>query len=186
MGYVSRGGEKLAFALERFDVDPSSWICADFGSSTGGFADCLLQRGAKRVYSVDTCYGTLAWSLRTDPRVVVMERQNALYLQLPEPMDLVTIDVGWTRQKFILPKAAQGVRRGGFVLSLLKTQYEAEPAQIKRGRLDPARVSDVVEHVLEELRTMGVPIVDVAESPLVGRKGNVEYWLKVIPGHCQK
>ncbi|RME40059.1 MAG: hypothetical protein D6788_04150 [Planctomycetota bacterium] len=108
--YVSRGGEKLAAALARFRVDPTGWTCADLGSHVGGFVDCLLQHGAARVYAVDTCYGTLAWRLRKDERVVVRERTNALHVTLPEPVDLVTIDVGWTRQEKVLPRAAALLR----------------------------------------------------------------------------
>ena len=105
-GYVSRGGEKLAAALDHFEIDVSDRVCADLGSHIGGFVDCLLQRGAERVYSVDTSYGTLAWKLRRDPRVVVLERTNAMHVVLSEPVDLVTIDVGWTPQSKILPAAA--------------------------------------------------------------------------------
>ncbi len=104
--YVSRGGEKLAAALNHFEIDVSDLVCADLGSHVGGFVDCLVQRGAARVYSVDTSYGTLAWKLRRDPRIVVLERTNAMHVVLPEPVDLVTIDVGWTPQSKILPGAA--------------------------------------------------------------------------------
>ena len=104
--YVSRGGEKLAAALDHFDIDVADRVCADLGSHVGGFVDCLVQRGAARVYSVDTSYGTLAWKLRRDPRVVVLERTNAMHVVLPEPVDLVTIDVGWTPQSKILPGTA--------------------------------------------------------------------------------
>ncbi len=105
--YVSRGGDKLAAALDYFGLDATDRVCADLGSHVGGFVDCLLQRGAARVYAVDTCYGTLAWKLRRNPRVVVRERTNAMHVSLPEPVDLVTIDVGWTPQSKILPNAAR-------------------------------------------------------------------------------
>ena len=104
---VSRGGDKLAAALDRFELDVAERVCADLGSHVGGFVDCLLQRGAARIYAVDTCYGTLAWKLRRDSRVVVLERTNAMHVSLPEPVDLVTIDVGWTPQAKILPNAAR-------------------------------------------------------------------------------
>jgi predicted rRNA methylase YqxC with S4 and FtsJ domains len=106
LAHVSRGGDKLAAALDHFELDVARRVCADLGSHVGGFVDCLLQRGAARVYSVDTCYGTLAWRLRRDPRVVVLERTNAMHVSLPEPVDLITIDVGWTPQAKILPNAA--------------------------------------------------------------------------------
>src|SRR3989344_8494735 len=101
--FVSRAGEKLQHALSIFDISVKNKIVADFGSSTGGFVDCLLQNGAQKVYSVDVSYGELAWKLRNDQRVVVMERTNAMHVTLPEKMDFITIDVGWTRQKLILP-----------------------------------------------------------------------------------
>src|ERR1041384_1734333 len=104
--YVSRGGLKLAGALDAFNVDVKGWICADLGCNVGGFTDCLLQRGAAKVYAVDTGYGAFAWKLRNDPRVVVMERTNTLYLQPPAVgIDLVVIDLGWTRQIHAIPAA---------------------------------------------------------------------------------
>jgi len=105
--YVSRAGGKLAAALDHFRVDVAGCVCADLGSQIGGFVDCLLQRGAIRIYAVDTCYGTLAWKLRRDPRVVVLERANAMHVSLTEPVDVVTIDVGWTTQCKILPNVTR-------------------------------------------------------------------------------
>lgn len=105
--FVSRGGEKLAAALDHFSLNVAGWVCADLGSHIGGFVDCLLQRGAARVFAVDTCYGTLAWKLRRDRRVVVMERTNAMHVALPEPVDLVTVDVGWTPQVQVLPNVVR-------------------------------------------------------------------------------
>src|SRR5438034_4090953 len=103
--FVSRAGQKLEHALSIFGVDVTGFVCADLGCSTGGFTDCLLQRGAAKVYAVDTGYGVLDWKLRTNERVVVMERTNAMHVTLPEPVDLVTIDVAWTKQRHILPAA---------------------------------------------------------------------------------
>src|SRR3989337_1787579 len=103
--FVSRAGEKLQFALDNFNVDVGGKVIADFGSSTGGFVDCLLQRGAKKLYSIDTSYGELAWTLRKDPRVVVMERTNAMHFNLPERVDLITIDTAWTRQVKVIENA---------------------------------------------------------------------------------
>src|SRR3954469_14010568 len=116
--FVSRAGQKLEHALATFAVDVSGRICADLGSNTGGFVDCLLQRGAAKVYAVDTGYGALDWKLRKDPRVVVMERTNAMHVTLPEKVPFVCIDVAWTRQKRILPAARKIVADGGTVLSL--------------------------------------------------------------------
>ncbi len=121
-GYVGRGGEKMAWALAWSGLKPEGWICCDLGSHVGGFVDALLRAGAARVHSVDTCYGTFAWTLRNDPRVVLRERTNALHVELPEKVGLVTCDVGWTRQEKVLPKALSLVAPGGYVLSLLKPQ----------------------------------------------------------------
>ncbi|MGC9454281.1 MAG: SAM-dependent methyltransferase, partial [Phycisphaerae bacterium] len=101
--YAGRGGEKLASALDAFEISVEGLVCADFGSATGGFCDCLLRRGARRVHAVDTCYGQLDWKLRTDPRVVVHERTNALHAEPAEMVDLATVDVGWTPQRLIIP-----------------------------------------------------------------------------------
>src|SRR3569623_385074 len=103
--FVSRAGQKLEHALASFRCDVNGFVCADFGSNTGGFTDCLLKRGAAKVYAIDTGYGVLDWKLRKDPRVVVMERTNAMHVTLPEPVALVVIDVAWTRQRHILPAA---------------------------------------------------------------------------------
>src|SRR5450432_1736534 len=110
--FVSRAGQKLDHALTAFDLDVSAKICADLGCSTGGFTDCLLQRRAAKVYAVDTGYGVLDWKLRKDPRVVVMERTNAMHVQLPEMVEIVTIDISWTRQKNILPNARKMLADG--------------------------------------------------------------------------
>ncbi|MFO7898206.1 MAG: SAM-dependent methyltransferase [Planctomycetota bacterium] len=178
-GYVTRGGDKLEFALGALDIDPAGRIAADLGSHMGGFVDCLLQHGARRVYSVDTSYGTLAWKLRQDDRVVVMERTNALHVELDEPVDLVTIDVGWTRQRLILPVAQRLARPGGGVLSLLKPQYEAEPDEVDGGLLPPAKAGPVAERVVRELDREGLSVAQWIESPLRGGKGNVEFFLRL-------
>src|SRR4051794_23000262 len=123
MPFVSRAGQKLQHALDEFAIDVAHKICADLGCSTGGFTDCLLQRGAQKVYAVDTGYGVLDWKLRNDPRVVVMERTNAMHVELPAKMDLVTIDVAWTKQRNILPSARRIVRDDGIVISLIKPHY---------------------------------------------------------------
>src|SRR3954470_8633327 len=116
MPFVSRAGQKLDHAINEFHIDVTNLICADLGCSTGGFTDCLLQRGAKKVYAVDTGYGVLDWKLRKDPRVIVMERTNAMHVEIPEPADLVTIDVAWTKQWHILPAAKKILARDGEVV----------------------------------------------------------------------
>src|SRR5947208_5311202 len=116
--FVSRAGQKLEHALATFKIDVSGWVCADLGSNVGGFTDCLLQRGAKKVYAIDTGYGVLDYKLRKDARVVVMERTNAMHVTLPEPMDFVCIDVAWTKQKNILPSARRLIAPAGRVVTL--------------------------------------------------------------------
>ena len=179
--FASRAGEKLAAALDRFALDPAGWICADLGSNVGGFVDCLLQRGAERVYAVDTAYGELAWKLRKHPRVVVRERTNALHVTLPEEVQLVTIDVGWTRQRHILPSAVKLLGPGGRILSLVKPHYEAPPAWLRRGVLPDEKVAVVVDTVAASLKGLGVELLDQAASPLPGRAGNREVWFSLRP-----
>ena len=177
--YVGRGGDKLGFALREFALDVSGLTAADLGSHVGGFVDCLLQHGAARVYSVDTSYGTLAWKLRQDARVVVIERTNALHVELPEKVDLVTIDVAWTKQRLIVPKAAELTKPGGTVLSLLKPQYEAEPGEVERGLVAPELARTIAGRVIRSLAESGFPVARWAESPLAGGKGNREFFLRI-------
>lgn len=178
--FVSRGGLKLDHALRAFGLDVASLVCADLGCSTGGFVDCLLQRGAAKVFAVDTGYGVLDWSLRKDPRVVVMERTNAMHVTLPEPTDLVSIDAGWTRQRHILPSAARLLKRDGRVLSLIKPHYEASPTQLVRGVLREVALAGVLRAVDEDILQAGFEVVAMVESPVRGSKGNREFlaWLQ--------
>src|SRR5829696_4759093 len=135
MAFVSRAGQKLDHALSQFRLDVAGAIAADLGSNTGGFVDVLLHRGARKVYAVDTGYGVLDWKLRKDARVVVMERTNAMHAQLPEPADLVTIDVAWTKQRHILPAARRMVKDAGLVVTLIKPHYEADQKLLAGGVL---------------------------------------------------
>ena len=177
--YVTRGGEKLEFALQEFGLDVTGKVAADLGSHAGGFVDCLLQHGAASVYSVDTSYGTFAWKLRQDERVVVMERTNALHVELPEQVDVVTIDVGWTKQGLILPHALGLAKSGGVVLSLLKPQYEAEKNEVERGVVSPETAHVIARRVVESLAAKGICVERRAESPIRGGKGNCEFFLKI-------
>lgn len=172
--YVSRGGQKLAAALDAFGINPAGLVCADLGSNVGGFVDCLLQRGAARVYAIDTGYGTLAWKLRTDPRVVVMERTNAMHVVLPEPVDLVTVDVAWTPQQRILPNALKLLKPGGRIVTLIKPHYEAPREQLERGVLPRTAIPDVLAAVRQQLAKTGINFETTIESPIPGHKGNVE------------
>lgn len=184
MTYVGRGGEKMAWALEWSGIMPEGWTCCDLGSNVGGFVDALLRAGAAKVYSVDTSYGTLDWKLRNDPRVAVMERTNALFAELPEKVRLVTCDVGWTRQEKVLPKAMGLVEKGGYVLSLLKPQYEAEKGEMERGKgkvLDSA-LGRIVDSAARTAASFGVPVKGPALTPFLGGKGkNPEFFILLGP-----
>ena len=173
--FVSRAGQKLEHALNEFSFDVTGKICADLGSNTGGFVDCLLQRDAKKVFAIDTGYGALDWKLRNDPRVVVMERTNAMHVELPEKVDLVTIDVAWTKQKNILPAAEKMLADGGKIITLIKPHYEADPSQLRKGVLPADQVDAVVKSVLEKLDELGLMLVAQSASPIHGAKGNVEH-----------
>lgn len=155
-------------------------MVADLGSNIGGFVDCLLGNGVRKVYSIDTSYGTLAWRLRQDPRVVVMERTNALHVALPEKVDLVTIDIGWTRQHLILPRALDLTKPGGKVISLLKPQYEADPGEREKGVVKPECYGAIITRVTTDLRRHGITILQVLPSPIPGTKGNREFFLLVV------
>jgi 23S rRNA (cytidine1920-2'-O)/16S rRNA (cytidine1409-2'-O)-methyltransferase len=177
--YVSRGGLKLEAALREFGIDVRGWVCADLGSHIGGFVDCLLKHGAGRVYAVDPGYGILDYRLRTDARVVVCERTNALHYVCPEPCRLVTIDVGWTPQRLILPAARRCLEPAtGRIITLVKPQYESPPEWLRGGVLPAERVGAVLETCRGDARGMGWHIEGEVESPIRGQAGNVEYlWL---------
>jgi 23S rRNA (cytidine1920-2'-O)/16S rRNA (cytidine1409-2'-O)-methyltransferase len=186
MDFVSRAGQKLEHALRDFAIDVKGKVCADLGCSTGGFTDCLLQHGATQVYAVDTGYGVLDWKLRNDPRVVVMERTNAMHVELPVQVDVVTIDVAWTRQKNILPSARRIVREDGIVLSLIKPHYESHASQLRKGILPDDKLADVMIAVEKDIAASGFELVKTTTSPIKGAKGNTEIvaWLKprLMPG----
>jgi len=172
--FVSRGGDKLAHALQQFSFSVKDCCCADLGSHVGGFVDCLLQSGATKVYSVDTSYGTLAWTLRQDPRVVVMERTNAMHVEIPERVDLVTVDAGWTIQSKILPNVVGMLKPGGHVITLIKPHYEAPKKILQSGVLPDDRIEEVLSGVCIEIRSLGWEIVNTTPSPIRGHGGNCE------------
>lgn len=176
--YVSRAGLKLQAALHAFRLDVTGWIGVDFGSHVGGFVDCLLRHGAARVHAVEPGQGVLHPKLRRDPRVVVHERTNAISFQTPEPADLVTIDVGWTPQRMILPAARRALRPDGRVISLVKPHYEAEPGRLRRGVLPPEDLPAVLEACRCDARRLGWRIDGEVVSPIAGHGGNQEWlWL---------
>lgn len=176
--FVSRGGDKLAHALDRFGVAVDGANAADLGASTGGFTDCLLQRGASRVYAVDVGYGQLDVRLRVDPRVVVMERTNARYLEgLPEAMDVVVVDVSFISLGLILPVVARLLADGGRAIPLIKPQFEAGRAEVGKGGVvrSAAVRRAVLERVLSDAERHGFGIEGLTASPLLGPAGNVEF-----------
>ncbi|MFP4355842.1 MAG: SAM-dependent methyltransferase [Phycisphaerae bacterium] len=178
--YVSRGGLKLQAALDAFEINPAGQLWADFGCNVGGFTDCLLQRGAAKVFAVDTGYGQLAWTLRKDDRVVVMERTNALHAEAPELVDGVAIDAGWTCQDRIIPAAAAwlGPDGPGHVISLLKPHYEWTKlaGQKARAPLDDRQIRQVLDAVAGQLAGLGWAIGRKIPCPITGKGGNTE-WL---------
>lgn len=183
--YVSRGGLKLEAALDAFALDVTGFVCADLGCNVGGFTDCLLQRGAAQVYAVDTGYGQLAWKLRQDERVVVMERTNAMHVEIPEQcvkpqaaVDLVVLDMGWTKQQHAVPAALRWGPK--LIVTLIKPHYEASGQTKGQGKLDEAEAQRVCEEVLCAMPELGVEVLGCIRSPIVGgagkgRRGNTEY-----------
>lgn len=184
--YVSRGGLKLARALDDFGYDPAGKVAADVGASTGGFTDVLLQRGAAKVYAIDVGYGQLAWRLRADPRVVVMERTNARYLaHLDEPVDLVVVDASFISLELLLPAVAGWLRPGGDVIALVKPQFEAGREQVGKGGVirDEAVHRQVLDELISWAIARGWRLAGATASPLRGPAGNVEFflWLTTSP-----
>ena len=173
--FVSRAGLKLSAALRSFSINVTGLTAADLGSNVGGFVDCLLQNGAAKVYAIDTGYGVLAWPLRKHPRVVVMERHNALHTQLPELMDIITIDTGWTRQSKILPAAQTLLKPNGIIVTLIKPHYESEIAKIQRGVLTPEQSRAELSRVISDIQQSGWTVQAIVPSPIVGQSGNMEY-----------
>lgn len=189
MGFVSRAGVKLDHALTSFGLDVSGVIAADFGCNAGGFTDCLLQRGAGRVYAIDTGYGMLDYRLRRDRRVVVMERTNAMHVTLPEPVGLVVIDVAWTRQRHILPAARRVLGVEGAanrltplgVVTLVKPHYEAGSEELRQGVLRESCRQAVVERVWSDVAAAGFELRGWTVSPLRGSGGNEELLAYLMP-----
>ena len=197
--FVSRGGEKLDAALDAFQMDVTGLVCTDVGASTGGFTDCLLQRGAAKVYAIDVGKGILHWKLRNDPRVVVMEETNARFVEsLPEQVSLITVDASFISLKILLPvvkgwvspsppsplPAGEGRRGGGNIIALIKPQFEAGKRDVSRGDgviRDPEIHSQVLLDVLGFAQQGGFAVRGLIKSPLLGPKGNAEFlaWLSL-------
>jgi 23S rRNA (cytidine1920-2'-O)/16S rRNA (cytidine1409-2'-O)-methyltransferase len=176
--FASRGGEKLEHAIAEFGIEITSLRCADFGASTGGFTDALLQRGASHVYAVDVGYGQLAYRLRTDERVTVIDRTNVRYLEvLPEPVDLVTIDVSFISLALVLPAAKRVLKPDGLSIALIKPQFEAGKERVGKGGVvrDPRIHRDVLRHVLQSATEIGFRVAGLTTSPITGPAGNIEF-----------
>ena len=177
--YVSRGGFKLAHALDHFAVDPTGLVALDVGASTGGFTDCLLQRGASRVYAVDVGHGQLAYTLRQDPRVVCFEKLNArLPFDLPEPVDLLVIDVSFISLTLALPRPLTHLKAGGYGVALIKPQFEARRGEVGRGGVirDEALRDDILMRVEQWLSARDdVELLETTPSPITGDAGNHEF-----------
>ena len=178
--YVSRGGLKLEKALRDFHVNPDGYVCSDSGASTGGFTDCLLQQGASKVFAIDVGYGQLDWKIRSDPRVVVMERTNIRFVtpeQLGEPLDLSVVDVSFISLKLVLPVIKTLLRENGQVLCLIKPQFEAGKEKVgKKGVVrDPETHKEVLDDFVTLAKSLEFTILGLTFSPVQGPEGNIEF-----------
>lgn len=185
--YVSRGGLKLEKALDEFNIDVTGKVAMDVGASTGGFTDCLLQRGAKKVYAVDVGYGQLDIKLRNDPRVINIERQNIRYLErgvVPEDIDLVTIDSSFISLVKIIPKALEFIGESGSLIALIKPQFEVGKGEVGKGGVvrDETKHKEVVEKIKGFCTELGLSVMGVVESPIFGPKGNREFLIYARKG----
>jgi 23S rRNA (cytidine1920-2'-O)/16S rRNA (cytidine1409-2'-O)-methyltransferase len=177
--FVSRGGDKLAAALDACSIDPQSVICLDVGCSTGGFTDCLLQRGAARVYAVDVGYGQFDWRLRQDPRVVLIERTNIRYIDrttIPESVDLVAIDVSFISLTKVLPVIIQFLSPGALVIALVKPQFEVGKGLVGRGGVvrEETQRQNVLQRIVRFAAEVGLQRMKTLDCPIKGKKGNHE------------
>jgi 23S rRNA (cytidine1920-2'-O)/16S rRNA (cytidine1409-2'-O)-methyltransferase len=178
--WVSRAGNKLEAALKEFKINVHEKVAADLGSNVGGFVHVLLERGAKKVYAVEKGYGVVDWKLRKDPRVVVMERTDARKVSLPEKVDFVTVDLGWTRLTEILSKIRELLRPDGRAVLLLKPHYEAMPTEITGGRVHADSINAIIDRAAEQITTAGFTLLGKTKSPLLGAKGENPEWLLFV------
>jgi len=178
--YVSRGGLKLDAALKQFNISLDDKIAMDVGASTGGFTDCLLQHGARKVYCVDVGYGQLAWKLRQDPRVVLIERTNIRYLEknkVPDVIDIVTIDASFISLAKVVPPVLEFLDSKGEIVALIKPQFEVGKGEVDKGGIvkDDVKRLAAVERVRETLESLGLETAGLIQSPIFGQKGNIEF-----------
>lgn len=177
--YASRGGEKLAPALDAFGLSCTGWVVMDVGASTGGFTDCVLQRGAERVYAIDVGYGQLDWCLRSDPRVIVMDRMNIRYLRpedIPEQVDLIVIDVSFISLKLVWPAILPILKPQAYLVSLVKPQFEVGKGQVGKGGIvrDESLRESVKNQFVEYAKSLSLDLIGLIDSPVLGKKGNQE------------
>jgi 23S rRNA (cytidine1920-2'-O)/16S rRNA (cytidine1409-2'-O)-methyltransferase len=180
--YVSRGGIKLAHALDFFQMSVLGMVAADIGASTGGFTDCLLQRGAKKIYAIDVGYGQLDYRLRQDKRVVVMERINARYgVALPEKVDLATLDLSFISLTMVIPSAVELLKENGILLVLMKPQFEAKRVEVGKGGVikDPQLHARILGRFLKWAAAHGLRLRGLVASPILGSSGNREFFLRL-------
>lgn len=178
--FVSRGGDKLEAALQTFQIDPAGMVCLDIGASTGGFTDCLLQHNAAKVYCVDVGYGILDWKLRSDERVVVLERTNARFLtagEIPEPIDICVIDASFISLELLLEPILPFFREKPFIVALVKPQFQLPPDKVGEGGIvrDGALHQEALDMVESHAATLGLQARGITASPICGAKGNQEY-----------
>jgi len=183
--YVSRGGYKLEAGLEFFNISPAGLVCLDIGASTGGFTDCLLKKGAAKVYAVDVGYGQLAWELRQDSRVVVMERTNARYLKtgdFEDLIDLAVIDAAFISLKLLIPPLLPLFRKQIAILALIKPQFEVGRSRVGKGGVvrDPELHREVIDEIMFFCKTLGLESRGVTPSPILGPKGNREFLIYLV------
>jgi len=189
--YVSRGGYKLEAGLQFFDIKPAGLNCIDVGASTGGFTDCLLQHGALKIYSVDVGYGQLAWKLRQDPRIVVMERTNARYLttaDFTDPIDFAVIDAAFISLKLLIPPLLPLFQRNISILALIKPQFEVGRGKVGKGGVvrDPALHQEVIDDIIDFCASLKLQSRGITPSPILGPKGNKEFLIHLISHASQE
>ncbi len=181
--YVGRGGLKLEFAIDQFGIDPKGLTASDIGASTGGFTDCLLKRGVKRVYAVDVGYGQFDYSLRNDKRVVLLERTNARYLtqkEIPEQLDLVVMDVSFISIVKILPALIPLMNEESSIISLIKPQFEGKREYLKKGIVRDKEIhKEILINLIAGISRLGLCVTDAAYSPVKGGKGNIEFFFLI-------
>ncbi|MBA4349133.1 MAG: TlyA family rRNA (cytidine-2'-O)-methyltransferase [Thermodesulfovibrio sp.] len=183
--YVSRGGLKLEAAVKTFNISLRNKIAIDVGSSTGGFTDCMLQKGAKKVYCIDVGYGQLAWKLRQEPRVILIERTNIRYLErekIPDSIEIAAIDVSFISLNKVVPKVMEFLKKESEIIALIKPQFEVGKGEVDKGGIvkDEAKRLKAVEDMKKDFESFGLKVVGTMQSPISGQKGNIEYFIYAV------